>query len=887
MFSDLLIRLRSLFRRSAVESELDDELRFHFEQQVEKLVQSGLPRAEARRRARLSFGCVDQIKEECREARGAQFVESILQDIRFAFRMLRKSPSFTAVAVLTLALGIGANTAIFRVVENLLLRPLPYNHPDQLIEIWNTYLPAVPLAGLSVGDFHDWQKQATTVSAMAGHSWYESGANLTGGESPERVKIGYASANFFPLLGAKPVVGRLFLPEEDRRGNAPIVILAHHFWQTRFGADPNVLGRVVTLDGLHYSIVGVLPGNSGVLDSPDFWMPLGQFDVDPTNHISHEVEAIARLKPGVTIDQARAEFQSLNRQSATAYPAEHKGVDVLVRPMQRPAAAQMRQSLLVLFAAVGLVLLIACANIVNLLLARNAAREKEIALRMAIGASSRRLARQLLTESMLLAFTGGALGLALAAAGVRILSALAPADLSFLQTSHLDGRVFLFTLGVCVLVGIVCGLLPALRVRKMNVNDALKLRSKGNSALSGRKLHSFVIISEVALALVPLVGAGLLLRSLHDLLNVSPGFRADHLLTMHVPMATIPADAYDKMTPAQRQAARQQHSLEFLQIVQRVEALPGVKSAAGITDLPLGSKVEYKFATRFLIEGQPIPDGGLRPLAQLRGVTPGYFSTIGIPLLRGRTLTQEDWTTSNIDINEAMARRFWPHDEAIGKRINLCAFGTKTCWYSIVGIVGNVHEFGLDAAPTYDVYFCAGWTDYLLVRTSADPHLTASAATNVIHKIDPMLPVDTVSTMDEILDSTVSPRRFSAILISIFAALALLLAAIGVYGVMSYMIGRRTGEMGIRMALGAQPRDVVRMILGEGILLAVIGIVVGTAGAIALTRFLASMLFEIKPTDPATFVGVAMLLLIVTLAACYIPARRAMRVDPMVALRHE
>jgi putative ABC transport system permease protein len=883
----MLQRVRHFFRRRRLSQEIDDELRFHLDERTQENIALGMTPDEARRAARLSLGNPVAFQEETREMWTFPFLETLWQDIRYGLRQLRRNPGFAAVAVVTLALGIGANTAIFSVVENLLLRPLPYNHPDQLIEIWNTYLPAVPLAALSVGDFHDWQKQATTVSAMAGYSWYDAGANLTGRESPERVTIGYASANLFPLLGAKPVVGRLFLPEEDRRGNAPIVILAHHFWQTRFGADPHVLGRVVTLDGLHYSVVGVLPGNSGVLDSPDFWMPLGQFPADPNNHISHELIAIARLKPGVTIAQARAEFQLLNRQSATAYPAEHKGVGVLVRPMQRPAAAQMRRSLLVLFAAVGLVLLIACANIVNLLLARNAAREKEIALRIAIGAGSRRLARQLLTESMLLAFTGGALGLALAAAGVKLLSALAPADLSFLQTSRLDGTVFLFTLGVCVLVGIVCGLLPAFQVRKMNVNGALKLRSQGSSALSGRKLHSFVVISEVALALVPLVGAGLLLRSLHDLLNVSPGFRADHLLTLHVPIATIPAVLYDKMTPAQRLAAMRQHGLEFLQIVHRVEALPGVKSAAGITELPLGSRVEYRFATRFLIEGQPIPDGGLRPLAQLRGITPGYFSTVGIPLFRGRTVTQEDWTTSNIDINEAMARRFWPHGNAIGKRINLCSFGTKTCWYSIVGIVGNVHEFGLDAAPTYDVYYSAGWTDYLLVRTSGDPHLIASAATNVIHKMDPMLPVDTVRTMDGILDSTVSPRRFSAILISIFAALALLLAAIGVYGVMSYMIGRRTGEMGIRMALGAQPRDVVRMVLGEGILLAIIGIVVGTAGSIALTRFLASMLFGIKPTDPATFVGVALLLLIVSLAACYIPARRAMRVDPVSALKCE
>ena len=808
-----------------------------------------------------------------------------MQDVKYGLRMLAKAPGFATVAVLTLALGIGANTAIFSVIENVLLRPLPYDHPQQLVEIWNTYLPAVPLGGLSPGDFQDWRTQATTVSAMAGFSWIEAGANLTGNESPERVKINYASANLFPMLGAKPVVGRLFLPAEDRPGNAPIVILSRHFWQSRFGSDPRVGGRAVTLDGLRYSIVGVLSASSSLLDSPDLWMPLGQYSDGLTDHTYHELQAVARLKPGVTIAQARAEFEALNRQSAFAYPAQHKGFGVLVRPMQNPDAAQMRQSLVVLFAAVGLVLLIACANIVNLLLARNAAREKEIALRIAIGANSWRLVRQLLTESTLLALAGGAFGIALAAAGVKTLGALAPSNLIAVQTSRLDGDVLLFTLGVCVAVGIVCGLLPALQVCKTNVNAALKQGSKGSSAFSGRKLHSVVVVSEIALALVPLVGAGLLLRSLHDLLNVSPGFRADHLLAMHVPIATIPDAQFAKMTPAQRRDVTQKQGLEFLQIVQQVEPLPGVKSAAGISVMPLGSRIQS--ASRFVIEGRPIPDAGVRPIAEMRVVTPSYFSTVGVPLLRGRTLTQEDWPTSNIDIDEAMAARFWPNGDAIGKRINLCSLEPTPCWFSIVGVVGNVHQYGLDRAPTYDAYFCVGWTDYLLIRTSSDPRLVASAATNVIHKIDPMLPVDTVSTMDEILSGTLSPRRFSVILISIFAALALVLAAIGIYGVMSYMVGRRVGEIGLRVALGAQPRDVLRLIVGNGARLSLIGIAIGAAGALALTRLMSSLLYGVSARDPVTFAAVAILLAVVALAACYIPARRAMRVDPMVALRYE
>jgi predicted permease len=539
----------------------------------------------------------------------------------------------------------------------------------------------------------------------------------------------------------------------------------------------------------------------------------------------------------------------------------------------------------VLFAAVGLVLLIACANIVNLLLARNAVREKEIALRTALGANPWRLVRQLLTESTLLALLGGAVGVALAEVGVRILGAMAPTNLAAVQKVHLDGMVFLFTIAVCVVVAIVCGLLPALQVRKTNANIALKQGTRGAGGFGGRKLHNLVVVMEIALALVPLIGAGLLLRSLHQLLNVSPGFRADHLLTMNIPQAGIPPAQLSKLTPTQQQQLTQKQSLQFEQIVEEVDGLPGVKSAAGIDVLPLASQI--KQASRFVIEGEPIPDAGVRPLAEFRTVTPGYFSTAGIPLLSGRTVGQEDWNGLNIDINDAMARRFWPHGDAIGKRINFCSFGPKPCWISIVGIVGNVHQFGLDADPTYDVYFSGGWTPYLVIRTTSDPDRAALAAAGIVQKVDPALPVTDVMTMDDVLSGTVSPRRFSAVLVSIFAGLALLLAAVGIYGVMNYMVSRRTQEIGLRMALGAQPQNVLGLIVGHGAKLTLIGIGVGIAGALALTRLMMNLLFHVKPADPAIFAGVAAVLAIVALAACYIPARRAMKVDPMVALRYE
>ncbi|HET9743313.1 MAG TPA: ABC transporter permease, partial [Terriglobales bacterium] len=683
----------------------------------------------------------------------------------------------------------------------------------------------------------------------------------------------------------KPAIGHLFVPEEDRPGSAPVVVLSHRFWESRFASASNVIGRVLTLDGLRYTVVGVLDEGSHLLDSPDMWMPMGQFDDNLTEHVTHQFVGIARLKPGVKIAQARAEFEALNRRSAIAYPQEHKNFGVVVLPMQDASAAQLRSGLLVLFAAAGLVLLIACANIANLLLARNASREREIALRTALGARRGRLIRQLLTESILLALLGGALGIAFATVGVQILGALAPRSMQAVQKISPNATVFLFTIVICVAVGVVCGLLPALQVRKTNVSVARKQGMRGTTAFTSRKLHSALVVSEIALALIPLVGAGLLLRSLHDLLKESPGFRAEHLLSMNIPKAAVSATELIKMTPAQQEQLSQRQSLEFQQIVAGVEALPGVKSAAGIDVLPLGTHLTH--ATRFIIEGRPIPDAGVRPIAETRTITSDYFSTAGVPLLQGRSVEPEDAGKDLMDVNQAMAIRFWPHGGAIGSHVNLCSFGNAPCWFTIVGIVGNVHEYGLYAAPTYDVYFAASWSPYLLIRTASDPHRIEIAAANVIHKIDPALPIASVVSMDELVAESVAPQRFAAVLTGVFAALALLLAAIGIYGVMSYMVGRRTSEIGIRMALGARPRDVLRLVAGHGAKLALIGVLIGICGSLALARSISSMLFGVHANDPLTFTVVALLLSAVAIAACYIPARRAMKIDPMVALRYE
>jgi putative ABC transport system permease protein len=614
-------------------------------------------------------------------------------------------------------------------------------------------------------------------------------------------------------------------------------------------------------------------------------MPLGQFDDDLTEHVHHAFAAVARLKPGVTLAEASAEIRQLNEQSAIAYPIEHKNFGVLVQKLQDPAAQKLRNTLLVLFGAVGLVLLIACANIVNLLLVRNAAREREVAVRTALGANQWRLVRQLLTESVLLSFLGGGLGLIFAVAGLRILKSFVPGHLVVLQETGLNGWVLAFTLTVCLATGLACGLLPALRTLKTNLAGVLKQGSKGTSAAGHQRTHSLLVISEVAMALVPLVGAGLLLRSFQHLLQVDPGFQTEHILTMEVQQPTIPYLESNQLPQEEQLKLGQKQSLQFEQIAEQIRALPGVREVGGIDELPLGT--ELRKASRFVIEGRPAVAAGARPIAQFRTVSLSYFSALQIPLRAGRGFNQQDWSLTNILINDTMARRYWPDGDALGKRIDFCSLDKKSCWLTIVGIVGNVHQFGLESEPTYDVYFAGGWTPYFMIRTVSDPMGVAAAATDVIHKADATLPVTHMMTMDALLSDSVSPRRFSAVLIGAFAGLALVLAAVGIYGVMSYSVSQRTHEIGIRMALGAQPGDVQGMILGHSAKLTLLGVGLGLAGSFALVRFLTSLLFGVGAYDAVTFIGVSVLLGAVAMAAAYVPARRAVRVDPLVALRYE
>jgi predicted permease len=720
---------------------------------------------------------------------------------------------------------------------------------------------------------------------MGGYAEISQGFNLTGAGEPQRVQAGYVSAGLLPMLGVHPVAGRLFMPEEDRAGSAPVVILGHRLWQSRFGGDPRVVGRTIALDNQRYTVVGVLPAGFQLLRWPDLWMPIGQFNDDLTEHIHHAFVAIARLKPGVTLAQAGDEIGRLNQQEAIAYPDAHKNFGVLVEHLQEPSAVKLRNTLLVLFGAVGLVLLIACANIVNLLLVQNAAREREVALRTALGASPWRLIRQLLTESTLLALVGGALGLLLAIAGLKALLAFVPADLAVLQDSGLNRTVLVFTAALCLAAGVACGLLPAIRTLKTNLAGVLKQGNKGAAAASHHRTHNFLVVSEIAMALIPLIGAGLLLRSFQHLLEVDPGFRMDHILTMEIQQPALSFVQYNQLSQEEQIRLGQNQARQFEQIAAQIRGLPGVKEAGGIDDLPLSN--EFRQASRFVIEGQPLPAAGARPIVQFRTVSLSYFSSLAIPLRAGRFFTEDDLKQLNTVINETMARRFWPQGDALGKRINLCSLDPKPCWSTIIGIAGNVHQFGLDAEPTFDVYFVGGWTPYLVVRTASDPLAIVAAVRDVVHKVDSNLPLTRVMTMDGMLSDSVSPRRFSVTLVGIFAALALLLAAVGIYGVMSYTVSQRTQEIGVRMALGAQVGHVRGMILGQTLKLTLLGVGIGLAGSFVVARFLASLLFGVGTYDPVTFLGVALLLIAVALAASYIPARRAMRVDPIVALRFE
>jgi putative ABC transport system permease protein len=811
-------------------------------------------------------------------------VDLLLQDLKYAGRLFIRNPGFTLIAVLTLALGIGATAAVFSVIDAVLLRRLPYRQPERLVAVWNTYYPAWPKIGLSGADFHDWRPQVRTLSDMAGFRFLTRSLNVTGDGDPERVDVTYATANLFSTLGIAPVLGRALLAEEDGPGSAPVALISHRLWQRHFGGSAAAVGRTIALDGAPCTIVGVLPPTFQLLPDADLWLSAGQMTADErTGRVRHPFAVVARLAPGVTPAEAQAELTGLAQRAAAAFPATNKNFGLLVEPLRDPDAVRLERGLLIVFAVVACVLLVACANFTNLLLARNTARQKEIAVRTAMGASRGRIISQLVTESVVIALAAGLAGLIFATAGQIITVAFLPSTaLAVTPEPGLSLRVLAFTGGLALAVGGLCAL-AAIRPFRTDVYRVLKDEGRGVAGSGGQRWPGLIVVAEIALAVTPLIAAGLLVRGFDRLLAIDPGFRTDHVLTLKVSRPATPGYVFREYTLEQRQDYLRKVSGEFEAAAETIRQLPGVKRVGGSDGLPLHASLTN--AARFVIEGEVLAQREPRS-AQVFNVSVDYFAAIGIALIEGRLFDRNDWALDRIIINSAMARQFWPGGSPIGKRVNLCSLD-RACWATVIGVVGDVHQFGLDGPSTFDVYYPGWkWTDYVIVHTAAEPATLAPAIRAVLHAALPALPITHVASGEELVADAVSPLRFAAILLTALALLTLALAAVGIYGVMSYVVERRTQEFGIRMALGARRQNLLASIMGRGARLVVAGILIGWIGAFATMKALSGILYQVDATDGVTFAVVAALLAIVGLAACGIPAYRVTRMNPTRAL-HE
>jgi predicted permease len=814
-------------------------------------------------------------------------MNTLIQDLKYGLRMLAKNPGFTAVAIITLALGIGANTALFSVVNGVLLNPLRYAEPGRLVAVYSRDA-TFNRSSTSYPNFLDWVRDNRSFSALA--AYRQDDFNLTGMGEAERVPVEMISASFFPALGVKPVMGRPFLPEEDQVGAAPVALISEGLWKRKLGSSPEALGKSLTLNGTVYTIVGVIPADfhytSGNFHASDVYVPIGQWN-DPTfrdRKVNMGMNAVGRLKPGVTFDQAKTDMEALGRHLAEEYPEADKGTGITLVPLQQDVVGYVRPYLLVLLAAVGFVLLIACVNVANLLLARSMARTQELAIRSALGATRSRVIRQLLTESILLGLAGGGLGVLLASWGLQGALQLVPDALPRAEEVHLDGHVLLVMLAVSVLAGILFGLAPALRNSRCDLQETLKEGGRGGSGARHRAQRVFVVV-EMALALVLLAGAGLMVRSLANLWKVDPGFDPHNLLTFSL--------SYPPLSSPEAIRAN------FRQTQDSLEAIPGIE-AASLTGTPIPMSGDSELP--FWLEGQPKPPSQAEmKMTELYLVQPDYLKVMRTPLERGRFLSPQDNEHSPlvIVIDDHFAQLFFRGENPIGKRVN---FDILNATAEIVGMVGHVKQYGLDGDATATIQAqcyipLAQLPDQFLslvageigvaVRTKGPPLTQATVLRRAISHLNSQQVMYNTQTMDGIISDWLAARRFSMILLGIFAALALVMSCVGIYGVISYLASQRTHEIGIRMALGAERRDVLRMVLGEGVTMAIVGVAIGLLAALGLTHLMASMLFGVSAHDPLSFAGVAGLLILVALAACYIPARRATKVDPIVALRYE
>ncbi len=899
---ELASRLKGSFHSSGAEVELSNELQAHLEMLTEENIRRGMDANEAGRQARLKLGNHSQINEDYRQQAGLPFIEVLRQDLRYGLRMLRKSPAFTAIAIVTLALGIGANSAIFSVVNGVLLQPLPYDNPNRLVYVFsNAPERGLPDSVTSPPDFRALRERNHTLANLS--ALYTASFNLTGVPQPERLRGEIVSAEYFTTLGVKPMIGRDFLPNEEKWGEHHVVVVSEEFWRSHLNADPNINGKTLSLHGETYNVVGVMPASFYTSNPVELWVPMAWKPKDAMDsHNNYFLTMAGRLKPGVTQQQAQADLNAIMLAVAEQFP-ENKGIGADVQPMREAWVGDVRLPLMVLLGAVGFVLLIACVNVANLMLARSSGRQKEIAVRSALGAGRSRLFRQFITESVLLSLIGGACGLGLVFFSLRLLP-LAQNILPRTQQIQLDGWVLLFTFVISVLTGIFFGLLPALQnARVQRLNDALKEGGRTSDSSGKSGIRKGLVVTEVALALVLLIGAGLALKSFSRLLQVDRGFNSDHVLSFSI---SLP-DAYDSAFDPRRIGAPPRVVAFFQDLLPRIEQLPGVKAAGAVSSLPLRGETWGK---HFVPLDRPLPTS-IEQIAdiQYRAIVGDYFKAMGIPLLRGRFLNDHDQanTAYSIVVNDTLARRFWPGQDPIGKTALLTPPenliprdqippGFHVQQFSVVGVVADARYGSLDKPAEPTVYASVLQHDYSLgpfftIRADGDPTALVNPIRSLLAQFDKSLPMSRIATMDEIVSQSAVQPRLEAILLGSFGLLALVLAAVGIYGVMSYTATQRTSEIGIRMALGASRASVLKMMIAQGLRLAAaglgIGLFVGVVLSFAVKRVLAKLLFGVSATDPATFVVVAGLLAAVALLACYIPARQATKVDPMIALRYE
>ena len=882
LYNLLRDRLRALAGREKVIYDIDREMRLHVELQTDANIAAGMSPDEARQEALRTFGNVNKIRDTAYDVRGGGLLETLSQDIRYGARVLSKHRTFTTIAVLTLGLGIGANTAIFSVVNELLLRPLPYRDASRIVTVWEVSPEGRHQNSASPSNFRSWLEQNTSFQSLA--AFTDQRINVTGDFEPEEVSVQLVTPPFFQTLGVEPILGRTFIPGDDEPEKRSVTILSYGLWQRRFGGQPDIIGKQIKLNGLPISVIGVMPANfqfyiqqrSGTGRPAELWSVLPLKDL---GNYGRFLGGVARLKPGVSPEQASAEMKTIASRRSTDDPAHNLNWGAEALPLREQFYGNVRRPLWILLGAVGFVLLIACANVANLLLSLASSREKEIALRSALGARRVRIVRQLLTESLLLAGVGSVVGLGFGWLGIKGLVLISPRDLVNLHSVGLNIPVMLWTLLIALITGVLFGLTPALHITRLNLIDSLKEGGRGESGqTSNKRIRSIFVVSEIALAVVLLAGAGLLVKSFINLQQIDRGFNADNVLTMVLRLS----DSKYSQDP--------QIVNFFHDVLEHTRALPGVRAAGIVNYLPfyggLGS------ATGFTVIGRPAPPPGQEPSTNVRVADNGYFEAFGIPILRGRNFSSSEVTQPKrvVLINEVFARKYFPGEDPIGKTVDVVMFDQPTPT-EIVGVVGNVrYESLIDDYEPY-VYFAHPDLTYsfmtLVIRTDGDPAALAPAVQREIRALDPNQPVSDVRTMNQVMSETVSRARFNTLLLGLFAALATVLSAVGIFGVMNYSVALRTKEIGLRLAIGAQPRQVLLLVLKQGLSLTVIGVILGLAAAFALTRLLSGLLFGVAAVDVGTFAMMSLLLVLVSIAACYLPARRAMKIDPLRALRYE